>query len=716
MLKRLLLTTTILLGMLSSALPKEGMWIPMLLEKYNEEDMQDMGMKITAEDIYAVNQASLKDAILRFGGGCTAQFISDQGLILTNHHCGYHSIQSHSTVENDYLSDGFWAKSKKEELKNEDLSATRLIRMEDVTEDVLHDIEKGITEEKRSDIINKRIQEITDEATKGTHYDASIEPFYYGNQYFMFVTEEFNDIRLVGAPPSSIGKFGGKKDNWMWPRHTGDFSLFRVYAGKDNKPAEYSESNEPYEPKKHLKISLEGYEKDDFSFVFGYPASTQQYITSHAIDMTVNEENPERIALREKRLDIMDKYMQKSDKIRIQYSAKYAGVANYYKYFQGENRGIKKLNAIEVKKEQQKEFNKWTQSSPKYHKRYGNLIETFGKTYKKLTPHNVAFGYLVEAGLAVELVQFARNFDKLLGVQSEEKLPEVKKKVKKSAENFFKDYHKPIDKEVLTVLYDQYYHNIDSKFHPAVFDTVKKKYDENFEKYAENIYEKSFMDELDEIKKFLEDYEMSDKKDIKEDPIYTMSSSIFDAYRRKIQPKRDSLQNKLDSLYRVYLEGLMKKNDDEYFYPDANSTLRVSYGKVDGYSPKNAVNYRHYTTLKGVFEKVSSDSRHYNAPDKLRKLYENKNYGRYADNDGTLHTCFIASNHTTGGNSGSPVLNANGELIGLNFDRNWEGTMSDLMYDPDQCRNISVDIRYVTFIIDKFAGADNLLEEMTFVE
>ncbi|MFW6019464.1 MAG: S46 family peptidase [Bacteroidales bacterium] len=718
MLKRLLLTATMLLGMLSYALPKEGMWIPMLLEKYNEEDMQEMGMKITAEDIYAVNQASLKDAILRFGGGCTAQFISDQGLILTNHHCGYRNIQSHSTVENDYLSDGFWAESQEEELPNEGLSATRLIRMEDVTEDVLHDIEPGITEEKRSAIINKRIDEITTKATEDTHYEASIEPFYYGNQYFMFVTEEFNDLRLVGAPPSSIGKFGGDTDNWMWPRHTGDFSLFRVYAGQDNQPAEYSEDNKPYKPQKHLSISLKGYEKEDFTFVFGYPGRTQQYLTSHAIDMIVNKENPERIDLREQRLNIMDKYMKKSDQIRIQYSAKYASVANYYKKFQGENRGIKKLNAIEVKKEQQEEFKNWANSTPGYQKRYGNLIETFEDTYEKLTPYNVAFGYLAEAGMAVELISFARNFDKLIGIQSEEKLEQVKKEIKKSAKRFFKDYHKPIDKEVLSVLYDQYYNKIDPKFHPAVFETVEKKYDGDFSKYAENIYNESFIDELEETEEFLEDFELSDKyKDkIKEDPIFLMSSSIYEVYHAKIQPKRDSINNRLDSLYRVYLEGLMKKNEDEYFYPDANSTLRVTYGKVDGYKPKNAVNYRHYTTLKGIFEKVASGAHDYNAPEKLRKLYENKDYGRYAADDGTLHTCFIASNHTSGGNSGSPLLNAKGELIGLNFDRNWEGTMSDLMYDPDQCRNISVDIRYALFIIDKFAGADHLLEEMTIKE
>ncbi|MGM0613019.1 MAG: S46 family peptidase [Bacteroidota bacterium] len=716
MLKRFLLTSALLLGVLTYVLPKEGMWIPMLLEKYNEEDMQDMGMKITAEDIYAVNQASLKDAILRFGGGCTAEFISDKGLILTNHHCGYRNIQSHSTVENDYLSDGFWAKSQKEELPNEGLSATRLIRMEDVSEKVLHDIEPDITEEKRSEIINKRIKEIKAEATEGTHYAASIEPFYYGNQYFMFITEEFNDIRLVGAPPSSIGKFGGDTDNWMWPRHTGDFSLFRVYAGQDNQPAEYSEDNKPYKPHKHLDISLKGYEIDDFTFVFGYPGRTQQYLTSHAIDMIVNEENPERIDLRDQRLSIMDKYMKKSDKIRIQYSAKYASVANYYKKFQGENRGIKKLDAIEIKKEQQEEFKNWANSTPGYQKRYGSLIETFGNTYEELTPYNVAFGYIVEAGLAVELVRFARNLDKLLGIQSEEKLSQVKKEIRKSAKSFFKDYHKPIDKEVLSVLYDQYYNTLEPKFHPAVFETVEKKYDGDFSEYAENIYKKSFIDELDEMEEFLEDFELSDKDKIKEDPIYRMSSSIYEAYRAKIQPERNMLNNKLDSLYRVYLEGLMKKNQDEYFYPDANSTLRITYGKVDGYSPKNAVNYRHYTTLKGIFEKVASGAHDYNAPEKLRTLYENKDYGRYADDDGRLHTCFIASNHTSGGNSGSPLLNANGELIGLNFDRNWEGTMSDLMYDPDQCRNISVDIRYVLFIIDKFAGADHLLEEMTIKE
>ncbi len=716
MIKRMLITAAFIMGLLLQAMPKEGMWIPLLLDRYKESDMQAMGMKITAEDIYSVNNASLKDAILRFGGGCTAEIVSDKGLILTNHHCGYRNIQSHSTVEHDYLTDGFWAKTMEQELPNEGLTATRLVRMEDVTDPVLKGIEQDLSQRERKKIINERIEEITAQAVKGTHYEASVEPFYYGNQYFMFVTETFRDVRLVGAPPSSIGKFGGDTDNWMWPRHTGDFSVFRIYVNKDNNPAEYSEDNVPYKPIKHLKISLEGYEKDDFTFVFGYPGRTQQYLTSHAIDMIVNHENPARIDLREQRLAVMDAYMKESDKVRIQYSAKYAGVANYYKKFQGENRGIKRMNAIDIKKERQQNFINWAEAEPERAERYASLMPAFEKTYEELMPYNMAFDYLLEAGLAVEMVPFAQNFSKLLGMESEEGLAEAREQILRSAERFFKDYHKPLDKEVLITLFEDYYNEIDPEFHPHIFRTVKKKYDGDFRKYANSIYEESFMDELDEVKEFLSKYKPGKKEKIKEDPIFVLSTSIYSVYHLKLQKQRESKQQRLDSLYRVYLEGLMKMKEDKHFYPDANSTLRVTYGKVDSYKPRNAVTYRHYTTLNGLFEKVALGAHDYKAPDKLRELLEAKDYGRYAADDGSMHTCFIASNHTTGGNSGSPILNAEGELIGINFDRNWEGTMSDLMYDPDMCRNISIDIRYCLFIIDKFAGAQHLVEEMTIVE
>lgn len=716
MIKKLLITTVFIFGILSQAMPKEGMWIPLLLDKYNEAEMQAMGMKLTAEDIYSVNNSSLKDAILRFGGGCTAEFVSDQGLILTNHHCGYRNIQSHSTVEHDYLTDGFWAMNREEELPNKGLKATRLVRMEDVTEDILNGIDAGLTQAERQKIISKRISEHSEKVTEGTHYEASIEPFFYGNQYFLFITETFKDVRLVGAPPSSIGKFGGDTDNWMWPRHTGDFSMFRVYVGKDNKPAEYSEENVPYKPHQHLKISLNGYEKGDFTFVFGYPGRTQEYLTSHAIDMIVNHENPERIDLRDQRLAIMNSYMEQSDKVRIQYSAKYAGVANYYKKFQGENRGIKRMDAIKIKEQQQQAFVEWAMAEPDHQERYGKLMPAFENTYKELMPYNVAFDYLLEAGLAVEVVRFAQNFKKLLGQDSEEGVAQAKAEILKSAESFFKDYHKPIDMEILSEVYEDYYQELDPKFHPEIFKTVKKKYDGDFDKYARAIFEESFMDELSEVKEFLNKYKASKKEKLKEDPIYVLSTSIYSVYYLTLMDTREQLNSRLDSLYRVYLEGLMKMKDDEYFYPDANSTLRIAYGKVDTYKPRNAVTYLHYTTLKGIFEKVATGVHDYNAPDRLRELYERKDYGEYAARDGSMHTCFIASNHTTGGNSGSPVLNARGELIGINFDRNWEGTMSDLMYDPDQCRNISLDIRYCLFVIDKFAGAGHLIEEMTIVK
>ncbi len=717
MTKRYLFTTALLLAFAVRSIAGEGMWIPLLLEKYNEEDMQAMGMKITAEDIYSVNNSSLKDAVFRFGGGCTAGMISAQGLIITNHHCGYGNIQALSSLDRDLLTDGFWADDLETELPCEGLQVTRLVYMEDVSSRVLGGVEDNWTRQQRQDTIELRIQKITGEATEGTHYSAAIEPFYYGNQYFMFVTESFKDVRLVGAPPSAIGKFGGDTDNWMWPRHTGDFALFRVYAGEHNDPVEYSEDNSPYTPLMHMPISLNGAEEEDFTFVFGFPGRTQQYLTSHAVDMIINTENPERIALREMRLDIMDGYMQQSDEVRIQYAAKHARVANFYKKFQGENRGIHRLKAVEVKEEQQRQFQQWADSSPNNRRRYGDLFPAFGQAYEALTPYNMAFNYVIEAGIAVELVPFVRNFGQLFQAVPDSNLAQIKEDLQKRAESFFNDYHKPLDQDILAAVFEKYAQDIHDAFQPVVFQLVENEFDGDFSQYASYVFKESSFTSLEDVEAFLADFNATeqDREALRKDPAYQMSASVFSSYFQHVRPVRDSLNNHLDSLYRVYLEGLMKKREGDYFYPDANSTLRITYGKVEGYKPQNAVTYRHYTTLQGVFEKEALGEPDYTVPDKLRQLYKAKDFGPYAAGDGTMRPCFIASNHTSGGNSGSPVLNANGHLIGVNFDRNWEGTMSDLMYDPNQCRNISVDIRYCLFIIDKFANAGHLLEEMTII-
>jgi hypothetical protein len=705
-----------------SLLAGEGMWLPILLQSLNEKEMQKMGMRITAEDIYSANHSSLKDAIVIFGRGCTGELVSDQGLLLTNHHCGYGQIQKHSSVEHDYLTDGFWAMNRSEELPNPGLTATFLVRMEDVTKKALADVTDEMNENDRYEKIKENIEGIKEEATKETHYEAVVKPFYSGNKYYLFVNEVFKDVRLVGAPPSNIGKFGGDTDNWMWPRHTGDFSVFRIYANKDNQPAEFSEDNVPYKPKKYLEVSLEGVDKGDFSFVFGYPGSTEQYIPSYAVSHTTQITNPVRIDLRGKRLDVMNKYMEKDPAVRIKYAAKYAGVANGWKKWQGENRGIKRLNAIDKKQKYEKEFEKWADANADRKAKYGELIPDFEKTYKQYSDLDLAYTYLAEAGLfGIEIMRYARSFSALVRAcekkdADEAKIKELVENLNKSAKGYFKDYHQAIDREVTAVMLHKMATELPAKWQPESLIEINKKYKGDFEAYADKLFSKSIFASEEKAEDFLKSFKKSKYKKILKDPAYQLANSFVDFFLESIRPGLAATGDRLDSLQRIYMKAQMEMEPDRRFYPDANFTLRVTYGNVDGYQPRDAVNYRHFTTLEGIMEKENPDIYDYVVEDKLKELYENKDYGRYADDDGKMHVGFIATNHTSGGNSGSPVLNADGRLIGLNFDRNWEGTMSDMMYDPDQCRNITLDVRYCLFIIDKFAGAGHLVEEMKIVE
>ncbi len=696
----------------------EGMWIPMLLQQMNEKEMQEMGMKITAEDIYSINKSSLKDAILLFGRGCTSEIISKDGLLLTNHHCGFGNIQKHSTLEHDYLTDGFWAMNRGEELPNPGLTATLLVEMRDVTDSILADVGESLSMKDRQSNIKANIKRVTDNFEKDSKYKASVKPFFQGNTYYMMITEVFKDIRLVGAPPSNIGKFGGDTDNWMWPRHTGDFSLFRIYVDKDGNPAEYSEDNVPYHPKFYFPISLDGVDEGDFTFVFGYPARTNEYLPSYAIEMITEVGNPDKIELRETRLDIFKKYSNKDPEVRIKYATKDARVANYWKKMIGESGGVKRMNGIEVKQKYEDEFTNWTSLSG--NNQYAGLMPEFKKLYGELTPIKVAADYMMEAGMAIEIVKFASTYAKLVELskdktKSDDEINTEIEKLKKQNIAFFKDYYKPIDEEVMASLLRIYDNNLTAEFKPDFFNTIHKKYNYDYKAYTQYVFAKSMFDKEGSLTSLLNNYKSKSYKKIEKDPAYIMAMEMGRLFKEKLWGNMTSINNSIDSLQRIYMKAQMEMKPDDRFYPDANFTLRVTYGNVGGYSPKDAVYYKHFTTLDGIMEKEDPDIYDYVVTDRLRELYETKDYGQYADKDGSLHVGFAASNHTTGGNSGSPVLNANGELVGVNFDRCWEGTMSDLMYDPNVCRNISIDIRYFLFIVDKYAGAGYLLDEMKLV-
>ncbi len=696
----------------------EGMWIPLLLQKYNIKDMQKEGFKLTAEDIYSINKASLKDAVMIFGRGCTGELISDQGLLITNHHCGYGAIQSHSSVEHDYLTNGYWAMNKSEELVNRELTVTFLVRIKDVTKDVLKNVENNMSEDARYSLIQKNIDKIEKTELEGTHYDAVTKPFYYGNEYYMFVYEVYKDIRLVGAPPSAIGKFGGDTDNWMWPRHTGDFSIFRIYANKDNKPAEYSPNNVPYKPKKYLPISLKGVKKNDFTMVMGYPGSTEQFLTSDGVRQITEVQNPNRKALRDIRLKIMNEYMQKNISTRIKYSAKYAYTSNSWKRWQGENRGLKRLNAIEKKENLENDFSLWVSQNKNRQSEYGNIIDEFKNVYKDINEFVVARDYFLEVVYPVEIVKFAASTGGLLKYSNKDKETDISNKTNsllKYSEAFYKDYERNIDKDICVKLLPKYSENVNEKYFPELINVINNKYGGDYSSYVENVFYNSIFADSSKINNLLRTYTIEDTSLILNDPAYILYKEFYNVYKNNVKPKYYILNDKLDSLYRIYVRGLRKMQEDKLFYPDANFTMRVAYGKVDGFVPKDAVDYNYYTTLEGVINKDNPEIYDYNVPERLKELYNTKDYGEYGE-DGEMHVCFIASNHTSGGNSGSPVLNAEGQLIGVNFDRNWEGTMSDIMYDPEMCRNITLDIRYALFLIDKFAGASHLIDEMTLIK
>ena len=703
-----------------SARADEGMWLPSLIHE-RIADMQAKGFKLSAEDIYSINQASLKDAVVLFGRGCTGELISGEGLLLTNHHCGYGQIQQHSSVEHDYLRDGFWAMNRSEELPNKGLTVSFLERMEDVTSIILKGYEATMSEDERVALVKRNSDALIEEAVKdGKGLRARVEALYYGNQYFLFLYREYSDIRLVGAPPSSIGKFGGDTDNWMWPRHTGDFSIFRIYADKNNNPATYSPDNVPYKPKKYFRISATGVQEGDFTFIYGFPGRTQEYLHSDGVRYIDEYGDPHKIALRTLRLDIMSKHQAQSQKVRIQYSSKHANVANAWKKWQGEVKGIRKMKTVATKQAYEKKFAEWAVGTE-----YEGLINKLVNLYSELEPYSFATDYYNETVRTIELANFAMSFARLYKEEGGN-MTFDSAKAAEMAESFFKDYYLPIDKESFVAVMTEFEKNVPEESQPAFHNEMMEHYG-SVEAWAEAIFENSLFAEETAVQALTSEGKSSeelkaDRATVMADPATVFFNEYLKWYHADVLPHSKRLNQELQLAYRDYMRGQMAyaaatkgETGLASFYPDANLTLRVAYGHIKGYSPADGVYYTPSSTIKGIMEKDNPNIFDYNIPQRLRDIYAQKDYGRWADNTGEVPVCFIATNHTTGGNSGSPVINADGDLIGLNFDRVWEGTMSDIVFDPEICRNISLDVRYVLFTIEKIGGAGYLLDEMTII-
>lgn len=707
----------IIIGLQLKTRADEGMWLPLFIERLNYVDMQKMGLKLTPEEIYSVNHSSLKDAIVQFGRGCTAEVISGQGLLITNHHCGYGVIQAHSSLEHDYLKDGFWAQSLDEELSSERLTVTFLVRIEDVTQKILLHLNNSMTEAERMTRVDSISDILEKEAIGETHYDASVRSFYEGNEYYLFVFETYKDVRLVGAPPSSIGKFGADTDNWMWPRHTGDFSVFRIYADKEGKPASYSKDNVPLKPKHFLPVSIAGVQKGDFAMIMGFPGNTERYMTSYGVQMALELHNQTVVDIRDKKLSIMMEDMQADDAIRIKYSSKYARISNYWKYFIGQTKGLKRLNVYEKKAIQEQEFIRWVQKDPIRQEKYGKAIENIASAYKTLSEYELVSVYQAEAvRQGAEILGFSGEFadlkKELLEQEiNKDKVDKIVSQLKTRSAAYFKDYNAPTDERLLAVMLDMFYKNVPLNQQPDVLKSIGSKYKGDFGKFAGKVFETSIFASPEKVGEFLKD---PSAKAIDKDLAYQTMKGMINFYADNIRPQLMPAYDLLDRGNREFIAGLREMNPDKKFYPDANGTMRFTFGQVLDYYPADAVHYEYYTTLKGVMEKEDPDNWEFIVPEKLKELYDKKDFGKYGDN-GIMKTCFLTNHDITGGNSGSPVLNAKGELIGLAFDGNWEAMSGDIAYEPEVQRTINVDIRYVLFIIDKYAGASRLINEMKII-
>ncbi len=715
--KKYFLLLIVSLSFIARGFADEGMWLPQLLAALNEKEMKRMGMKINASDIYSISKGSLKDAIVSFGGFCTAEVISDQGLLLTNHHCGFDAIQNHSSLQNNYIRDGFWAYNNGQELQNPGLFATFIISIDEVTATVLNGITTSMSERERQSAIDKNIDGYKKNIKKESYQDIVIRPFFDGNKYFMFITETYKDVRLVGAPPSSIGNFGKDTDNWMWPRHTGDFSMFRIYAGKDNKPADYSAGNVPYKPKRSLNISLDGMKEGDFTMVFGFPGRTTEYLHSAAVEQIMNVSDPAKIAIREKALDVLNSFMRKDEQIKIQYAAKYAGIENAYKKWKGEVLGLRSSNAVGKKQELEGSFEKIVLSQPAMNIAYADLLKKLKQAYADIEPYALARDYYNEIISKIELFGIAANANSVVTAFTKDEATYKKAviDISEKLNSTFAEYNSTVDQKLFEVLMEMYVNNQKGE---NVSPRLKKLLAENSNSYAalaKSIYGQTALTDLNKTKNLINGVATSGIQTVTNDAAAALYSDIFKTYVTTVSPKLNEIQNTINQLQRTYMQAQMDVFTKKVFYPDANSTLRLTYGNVKGYTARDAVQYNFYTYLDGVMEKYKPGDYEFDVPQKLIDLYNKKDFGQYGVN-GKQPVCFIAANHTTGGNSGSPALDAYGNLVGLNFDRVWEGTMSDINYDKNICRNIMVDIRYVLFIVDKFAGAKNIISELKLVK
>lgn len=714
--KKLLTITAAMLFLFNAAKADEGMWLMHMLKRINEAEMQNLGLNLTAEEIYDINNASLKDAIVRLNGGmCTAEVISSEGLVLTNHHCAYGAIQSFSAPEHDYLTDGFWAFSKDQEMHIEDFEVSFLVRIDDVTKQVLANVTDNMSEDERAQAVAAASKTIREEASKDNNYDVEVKEFFYGNEYYLFVYNTYKDIRLVGAPPESVGKYGGDTDNWMWPRHTGDFSLLRIYADKENQPATFSEENVPLSPKRHLKVSMDGVAADDFTMIMGYPGSTDRFLSSYGVQQALDTYNPSVVEVRDLKLKTMKKHMDEDKAVRIKYASKYASTANYWKYYIGQSKGLKRLDVYSKKKALEDDFMKWANATPDRKAKYGDAIGMIADYYKSTDATVKSNVYALEAGLIgadITLFTFRlnRSIERAMSITDEEERKAALEGLTPMVEDFFKDYDMATDKDVLVNMMNIYMKNIAKEQQPSVLQLIGDKFKNSPELFADKMYAKSFLVDKQRLMDFLANPNMKKwNKDLAVINAKSMANKYFESFANPDQAK-------FDKGYRLFVDGLRQMLADKAFYPDANSTMRLTYGTVGDYYPADAVHYDFITTANGILEKYDPSNPEFVLPERLIELIDAEDFGQWTDENGELVVCFISNNDITGGNSGSPVLNANGDLIGLAFDGNWEAMSGDIAFEPELQRTISVDIRYVMFIIDKYAGATNLIEEIDFVK